>query len=400
MNKKSGMTRNTKIFGIASFLNEISSEMIFPLLPFFLTNILLAPVIVIGIIEGIGEATASITGFFSGIYTDKTGKRKQVIIGGYALSGMLKGLLAFVQSWQPVVGIRFLERFGKGMRESPRDAIIGLGEKKENLGQAYGYRKMMDGIGAIIGPLLASILLIYLIGQGIEEAYRTIFLIAVVPAALSVLVLVLIKEMKTEQNKESTKEMVKHVFKVESFKMLLVAAFVFSLGQFSVAFLLLKSNQYMDLIFVPIVYLAYNVIYTLFCMPAGRFANTLGARNMIMLGYLFFLISIIGFAFFPSSGAIFLMFGIMGLFMAVIETAPKVYIIHHMDNKLYASSMGTYGAITGLALLPANLIAGLLWGVEVFGTNASFLFSIVTTLIALALFYFKVRNHDVVTVKN
>jgi len=399
MKKNISLTKNTKIFGIASFLNDVSSEMIFPLLPFFLTKILLAPVWVIGLIEGIGEATVSIVGLLSGIYTDKTGKRKNITIGGYALSGMLKGLLAFVQSWQPVIPIRFLERFGKGMREAPRDALIGLSEPKENLGRAFGYRKMMDSAGAILGPFLASFFLVYLMQYGLNEAYRTIFLIAVIPAILSVLVLFFVKEIKNIQNSEKTKELLAHAFKSESFRILLVATFIFSLGQFSIAFLLLKSNQYLELVLIPIVYLAYNVIYTLFCIPAGRFADTLGARKMIMFGYSFFLISLIGFAFFPSSGVVFLMFGMMGLFMAVIETAPRVYVVHHVDKTLYATSMGAYGAVTGLALLPANLIAGILWEVQLFGTNASFIFSIFTTLIALAVFYFKIRNHDVVTVK-
>lgn len=399
MKKTAGLSKNTRLFGIASFLNDVSSEMMFPLLPFFLTNILFAPVWVIGLIEGIGEATVSIVGLLSGIYTDKNGKRKKIVIGGYALSGLLKGLLAFVQSWPPVVGIRFLERFGKGMRESPRDALIGLSEPKENLGRAYGYRKMMDSAGAILGPFIASLLLAYLVQYGMDSAYRQIFLIAVIPAVLSVLVLFFIKEITTDKKEEKAHDIFKEALKTNGFKTLLIATFVFSLGQFSIAFMLLKGNQYLDLMIIPVVYLAYNVIYTLFSMPAGKFSDIIGARKMIMFGYVLFLVALIGFAFFPSSGIVFLMFGIMGLFMAIIETAPRVYVVHHVDKTLYATSMGAYGAVAGLALLPANLIAGMLWEVHLLGTNASFIFSMITTIIALGIFYFKIRNNDVVTVK-
>jgi len=383
--KTEEISKNTKIFGIASFLNDLSSEMMFPLLPFFLTNILFAPVIVIGILEGLGESIASITGLLSGVYSDKIGKRKKLIISGYTLSGVMKGFLFVITSWQPAVLIRCIERFGKGIREAPRDAMIGLSESKETLGRAFGYRKAMDSAGAIIGPLVAAILLAYLMQFGIETAYRTIFLVAVIPAVFSVIVLFFIKETATGKNGVDAKEIITGVLKTKNFKAILFAGFVFALGQFSNAFFLLKSVDYMDLIMVPIAYMAYNVTYTIFSLPAGRLADRLGAKTMITIAGILFLISIGGFAFFPSVSMIFLMFALLGLFMAIIETAPKLFIIKSVDKTVYASAIGFYGAVVGVAALPANLVAGVLWNVTVFGTNGAFVFSIATTLLSLVI---------------
>ena len=154
------LSKNTKLFGAISFLTDVSSEMIFPLLPFFLTGVLGAPVFVLGFMESIGEFVAGVSRFIAGVYSDRIGKRKMPMLAGYLLSSLSKGALFFAAIWQPVVALRFLDRLGKGIRNAPRDSLLAQSEKKENLGRAFGYLKMMDSSGATIGPLLASALLI------------------------------------------------------------------------------------------------------------------------------------------------------------------------------------------------------------------------------------------------
>jgi len=393
MREKTKLSKNTKIFGIASFLNDFSSEMIFPLLPFFLTNILAAPVIVLGLLEGIAEFTTSVTGFFSGVYTDKNGKRKKVIIAGYALSGVMKSFFAFITTWQPAIAIRFLERFGKGLREAPRDAIIGLSEPKENLGNAIGFRRTLDNAGAIAGPLVATALLAYLLQFGEETAYRTIFIWAVIPAIFSVLVLFFIKDVNVEKKYQSFKEICDSALNANNFKTLIFAGMIFSLGQFSNAFFLLKSGEHMELIMVPVMYLAYNVVYTIFSMPAGRLADIYGAKKMIILAGFLFLATLVGFTYFSLPSTILILFFLLGLFMAIIETVPKTYILKNAEKETFATSVGVYGAAVGIAALPANLIAGVLWGVELFGTNATFIFSMITTIVALVIWIVKIKEN-------
>lgn len=385
------VSKNTKLMGIASFLIDISSEMVYPLLPFFMTNILLAPVFVIGVMESAGEFISSVTSFLSGVYADRIGKRKKIIIFGYSLSAFFKGFLVIVSTWHQMVALRILERFGKGIRDVPRDALIGLSEEKNNLGNAFGFRKMLDNIGALLGPILASLLVAFLFaGQYNGEAYKTIFALALVPAVLAVLSLLFIEDYYTEKTKP--KEILKEIFHTKNFKQFIVAGMVFSLGQFSMMFFLLRANDFMPLVLIPVVYLVYNVFYTIFSMPAGILSDKLGAKKALIFGMLCFLTALSCFVFFPSQNMLFIMFPLLGFFMAIAETAPQILLIRTVESRYYASAIGTYKGLIGMVALPANLIAGLLYSFTVFSSPATFAFSIVTTIFGIVLLAVLVRE--------
>ncbi len=386
-----GLSRNTKLLAIASFFVDVSSEMIFPLLPFFITVILGAPVFVLGLMESLGGAVVALTAVLSGFYADKIGRRKRIIISGYGLSALFKGFLAIATSWPQVVLLRILERIGKGMRDTPRDALIGLSETKETLGQAFGFRKFLDNAGAVLGPLIAAFLIAFLFGgQHTESAYRILFLIAVVPALLAVVALIFVRDRpsKAEVPRIAFGHILSNI-KVRNF--ILVMTFLY-LGAFSMMFFLLRASDYMALLLIPIAYLAYNASYTAFSLPAGIMTGRLGAKKTILFAMLLFLSALAGIAFLPSIPVFFLAFLALGWFMAIAETAPQVYIVNRMKKENYASAIGSYKGMTGMAALPANLIAGFLWTVPLFSVPATFVFSIATTCIAIVLLVVFLRD--------
>ena len=385
--KKKGLSRDTKLLGINSFFTDISTEMIVPLLPLFITQTLGAPVFILGLIEGWAEASVAIMDLISGRISDKYKRRKPFLIFGYGLSAIMKPLLAFASSWPQVLAFRCLDRMGKGIRRSPRDAIIASSEK--DLGAAFGFRKMTDSAGALLGPILATVLLIYL-GSTMPtgEIYRTIFLLAVIPAAIGVALLFLVKEKKEELAKiSSSAKLVSKEF--SSF--LIVAAF-FSLAQMGIVFFILKGSDVLPLVMVPIAYLAYNAIYAVFAMPIGIITDFIGPKRMLIFAYLLFAFICLLFAFFGSPILILALFGLLGIFMAVMQTTSRVFLVQTAPGHKYATAIGTYQGVTGLLLLPANLIAGVLWHIEIMGAHLPFLFSAAVAIIAaLALFLF-VKN--------
>ncbi len=386
-----GISRNTKILGVASFLVDLSSEMIFPLIPFFLTAILGAPVFAIGLMESLGESVVAITTLASGFYSDKIGKRKRLIVAGYGMSALFKGFLAIVTSWPQVIFLRLLERVGKGLRITPRDALIGLSESKSTLGKAFGFRKFLDNIGAVLGPLIAAILIAFLFNnQQTEEAYRSLFLIAVIPAVFAVIALLFVRDKPSKT--ESPKIAFKHIFsnsKVRNF--IIVMSFMY-LGVFSLMFFLIRAGEYMALFLIPIAYMAYNVSYTIFSMPSGIMADKFGAKKSLLFSMLLFLAALVGFAFYPSVAVVFFMFIVLGWFMSIAKTAPQIFLIKHIQGNNFASAIGSYKGLTGIAALPANLFAGFLWTVTLFTVPATFVFSIVTTAIAIVLLLVFVRD--------
>ncbi len=384
--KRKGLSRDTKLLGLNSFLTDASTEMIVPLLPLFITQTLGASALILGLIEGWAELSVSIMDMASGRLSDKFRRRKPFVIFGYGLSAATKPLFAFAASWPQMFLFRFLERMGKGIRRVPRDAIIASEEKGRNLGKAFGFRKMMDSAGAMLGPILATILIIYFGGsmpQG--ELYRTIFLLAVIPAAIGVALLFLVKEKKEELAKIKTSA---KVISKDFSRFLMVAAF-FSLAQMGIVFFILKASEFLPLVMIPIAYLAYNAIYTVFAMPAGILTDSIGPKKMLAFAYLLFAAVCVLFAFFSGYIMALILFALLGIFMAVMQTTPRVYLVQVAPGNKYATAIGTYQGVTGLLLFPANLIAGALWHVEIAGAHLPFLISAaIAVLAAVALLIF------------
>jgi len=387
-----GISRNTKLLSLASFLVDISSEMIYPLLPFFLTNVLLAPAFIIGLMESLGGFTIAVSGFLSGIYSERIGKRKSIIIAGYSISALFKAVLVFLTSWPQLVFLRVLERAGKGIRDVPRDALIGLSEEKNNLGKAFGFRQMLDNAGAMLGPLIATLLLAMLSDGLLDETYRLIFIVSVVPAIIAVIVLFFIQDHPTQ--KAPATQIPGSVIDSGQIRHFLIAGSVFSLGQFSMMFFLLRANDFAPLVLIPVLYLAYNVFYTLFALPAGMLSDRIGAKRTLMLGMLLFLAALSGFAFFPSTLMMFFVFALLGFFMAISETVPQTLIVRSVDRSQYASAIGTYRGLIGVCALPANLVAGILYTFTIFSSPATFIFSMLTTIVGIILLAILVKEQQ------
>ncbi|MDO8553984.1 MAG: MFS transporter [Candidatus Micrarchaeota archaeon] len=382
------LSKNTKLFSLASFLTDVSSEMLIPILPYVLTTVLGAPVIAVSLFEAVKETIAKVIGIVSGFYSDKIGRRKNTVIAGYGISAFMKGLLMLVAGWQQIVGILLFERVGKGVRESPRDSLIVLSEKKENLGKAFGFRKMLDNFGAILGPVLASIIIIAFGNAPIEQTYKNIFIISFIPAVIAVAVLFFIDEIKTKG--QDGKKILKELNHDGNFKKFIIAQAIFALGNFGISLFLLRAGNFVAFAIVPLVYLGYNIFYTTFSMPAGIIADKIGPKKTLVIGYFIYLVALVGLIQYADSSSIIVMFALLGLFMAINEVAPNVMVGRLVEKEVYGSAIGLSKGLTGWIALPANIIAGALW--TVYGPNTAFLFGIVTTIISIGAMMFFVRD--------
>jgi MFS family permease len=386
------LDKNVYLLSIVSFLTDVSSEMIFPLVPIFLTTILGAPVALVGVIEGIAEATADLLKMASGIYSDKIGKRKPFVIAGYGLSTIVKPVFAISYAWEHILFARFLDRVGKGLRGSARDVMIADYTGEKTRGRAFGFRKMMDSLGATVGPFIAFILLPILLASNLPgNAYRLLFAIAVIPAALAVIVLFFVKEKETGKKASGFK------FDLRGFnyqlKANLAVSLFFSLGTFSYAFFILKAQDTgMAVVLIPLVYMFYNLVYAVSAIPAGELSDKIGRRNVIILGYLVFAGTSIGFGFARNDWSLWLLFGLYGVFMAVMESVQRAYISDLAPPEFRGSALGIYWGAIGLAALPSSVIAGLLWEVPLLGVRATFLFGCAIALISVVLFFLFVKE--------
>ncbi len=388
--KKAGqLSRETIIISITSFLTDVSTEMMVPLLPFFLTTILGASAFAVGLFEGWAAVALSLMDMFSGWLSDKTKRRKPLMIAGYGLSSLMKPLFAFATSWQQVLVFRFAERTGKGLRRVPRDAMIGDIEGKENLGKAFGIRKMMDSSGATLGPLLATILIVYLGGtMPAESMYREIFLIATIPAFIGVALLFFLREKASATKRISSNS---KIVTANFSSFMLVAAF-FSLSQFGISFFLLKAGETLSLVMIPIAYLAYNAVYAASAMPAGLLTGRVGPRKMLSLAYILFGITCLFFGILSDIYSIFILFALLGIFTAIVETTPRVFLVRATPGRRYGTTIGTYQGITGLLMLPANMAAGLLWATYIGGAHAPFLISAAIAAFSALILFFAVKE--------
>ncbi len=380
-----GIRRNVIVLGVVSFLTDVSSEMVFPIIPLFLTNILGAGKEIVGLIEGIADSIASILDIFFGYWSDLRGKRKDFVIAGYGLSTVLKAGLVFATTWPLVLFIRGAERIGKSIRTSPRDAIIAESTDEKSRGKAFGLHRMMDTLGAITGPAIAYVILSAL-GQT-ESAYRTVFLFALIPAALAVLVIIFfVKEPATKANdqaaavKKDERPLEKKLGFWQSLRVLnnqhwykefLLISCLFSLAYFSFALLIVRAS---DLSISPqdilILYLIYNVSYALVSIPAGSLSDRIGRRPVIAASFLLYALICIGFVYADGFSRVLGLFVLYGIFVAVDESVNKAYIADMVDNKTRGIALGAYNTAVGALYLPASALFGVVW--VSFGAGAAF----------------------------
>lgn len=359
--KKTGLHPDVLKLGLVSFLTDLSSEMIFSVFAIFFTTIAGASAALLGVVEGLADLSASSLNYLSGWLSDRTGRRKVFALAGYGFSTLAKVILLITSSIAGLGIFRVIERLGKGFRGPPRDAWLSSMADKNIRGYSFGVHKALDKSGAVLGPLLAYALLSWL-GDGVST-YRTLFWVALVPALLSILVLGLIKDQPGIQHRRDS---MFGIWKTLSpaFKRYLVTAGIFSLAYFSFGFLLLRAYSVGFVIKdIVLLYALFNVAFVISAPLLGGLGDRIGRGQMIMLGYLIYLVMSIGFAFVTARWQIIVLFGLYGVFYAIDEAQSKAFIAD-IELERRASAIGLYNFLTGLIYLPASLLAGLLWGMH------------------------------------
>lgn len=367
---------NVIVLGFVSFLTDISSEMVYPLIPLYLTGKLGAAPALVGIIEGVAESLASLLKLFSGYISDKFRSRKPLAIGGYGFSAASKGLLLAAGSWTWVLWARVADRFGKGIRTAPRDALIADYSEEGRSGRSFGLHKAMDNLGAVIGILLAFFFVVYYQGD-----FKTVFLISIVPAALGVLALFLVRERKAAPVNKARVPKLAWSTLDRRLKWFLIVTFVFTLGNSSNQFLLLRAKDLGWSTGVTILlYLTFNIVSTLVSYPAGRLSDRFGRKNFLVFGYLFYGLVYIGFALVAQKALLWLLFGAYGVYAGLTESVQKAVVADIAPEHQRATLIGLHAMLVGIGLLPASALAGLLW--TRFGAPAPFYFGGVMGIVA------------------
>jgi len=354
------------VLGLVSLFTDIASEMLYPIVPIFLTVVLGAPVAVVGLIEGIAESSANILKVLSGWYTDKTTKRKPFVIAGYSISAISKPVMALAYGWPLVLVARLMDRTGKGLRTSARDALIADSSDAVHMGRSFGLHRSMDTIGAVAGPLIALGIL-YLSGDN----YRTVFLAAFIPGLFSILLVTFfVKERRRPAARRIS-------FKVSDFgrdyKILLLITGLFALGNSSNVFLILRAEDLgFSLQMVILSYILFNIVSSLVSFPLGTLSDTWGRRNIMSAGFVVFGIVYFGFAWAQFSFYIWPLFILYGIYEALTEGIGKAYIVDIVPMESRGTALGIYHAATGFMMLFASIIAGLLW--DILGPAAPFIY--------------------------
>lgn len=386
------LPRNVWAVSLTSFFMDVSSEMVINLLPLFLSNVLGIKTNLIGVIEGVAEATASLLKLFSGWLSDKLRARKWLAVLGYGLSALAKPFFYIAASWETIAGVRWADRVGKGLRTAPRDALVADSITPDQRGFAFGFHRAADTLGAMFGILIA-ILIVWLAQSNsallAESTFRTIVLVSIVPAVLAVVSLILIaKEVPVTGQRAAPRFAFRALGK--PFMIFLVIVGVFTLGNSSDAFLVLRAQERgLDVLGVLGMLATFNLVYSLVSTPAGRLSDRIGRRKVIVAGWLIYAVIYLGFAVAQAAWQIWALYAIYGAFYGLAYSTANALIADLVPGELRGTAYGTYNAVVGLMAFPASVIAGVLWqGVGAwngFGPGAPFVFGGVMALIAAGL---------------
>ncbi len=394
------LPRNVWILTLTSFFTDISSDMIINLIPLFLTQVLGQATAVVGLIEGIAETTASLMKVYSGGLSDKLGKRKSLAVIGYGLSSLSKPFLYFASSWGLVLGVRFSDRLGKGIRTAPKEALLAQSVAKEHRGLAFGVHRAGDTAGAFLGILIAT-LIVWLTQTDPDRlslrTFQIVVLASLIPAFLAVGVLWWgardVPATGGEQKKLPTLSLKGLDRRFIAF---LLITILFTLGNSSDAFIILRGKERgLSILGIMGMMLTFNAIYTILSGPAGALSDRVGRRKLILFGWLAYGLIYLGFGLASSGTGIWVLFGLYGIYYAMAEGAGKALIADLVPDEKRGTAYGLYAAAVGLTAFPASLIAGLLWSGAGswagFGPAAPFFFGAALTLLAGGLFWKFVR---------
>lgn len=391
--------RNVWILSITSYLTDVSSEMLFNLLPLFLVNVLSVRTAVVGLIEGLAEATSSLLKVSSGALSDYLENRKTLTVLGYSLSTLVKPLLYFANTWGWVLGVRFSDRIGKGIRTAPRDALLADSTPEDRRGLAFGLHRAADTAGAFTGLVIAALVVWATQANAaklLRRTYQQIVLVSIIPAFFAVVVLIFgVREVVSSHG---TKEKRQLYFSGldRRFWAFLAVLVIFTLGNSADAFIILRAQERgLNVIQVLGMLITFNAVYTLLATPAGALSDRIGRKKVILVGWFVYGLIYLGFAISNTGAQIWLFYGIYGFYYALTEGASRAFVADLVPQAQRGSAFGLFHAGIGLAALPASLIAGVLWqgigGWTGLGPSAPFFFGATLALLAGVLFVVGVR---------
>ncbi|HUO56786.1 MAG TPA: MFS transporter [bacterium] len=366
MNFLKNVPKTVFVLGLVSLFTDVSTEMTYPLLPLFLSQVLGAGPFALGLIEGVAETTASVLKVFSGVWTDRLKRHKPLVVLGYGLSGFFRPFIGLAQVWPVVLVLRFIDRVGKGIRSSPRDALIADITSPSNRGASFGFHSSMDNLGSMIGPFIATLLLLPFIGFSI----RTVILLTAVPGLAAWLILVWgVGEKKPKPGKERKGTL---NFRADwkklggGFKKLLFALLVFTLGNSTDAFLLLRLTQVgVAAAYVPILWGLHGGVRMVSALYGGRLSDTFGRKIIILSGWAFYALVYFSFAYVSQPAAVIAVFLVYGVFYGLCEPSEKALVADLAPQNLRGTAYGYYNLVVGLGALPASLLFGFVgqtWG--------------------------------------
>jgi MFS family permease len=355
------------LLGLVSLFTDVSSEMIYPLLPVFLATVLGAGPEALGIIEGVAEATASVLKLGSGIWSDRVRRRKPLVVSGYTLAGLVRPLIALAGSWPVVLGLRFADRVGKGLRTSPRDAMIADATPPEHRGEAFGVQRAMDHAGAVAGPLIAAALLKFA-GLGL----RPVFLLAAVPAAVVIVLVLTLKEPPRAMPAPGPSRSRWGIGTVDrSFALLLAAVLLFALGNSSDAFILLRlADAGVAPALLAVLWSAFHVVKMVSTYLGGRLSDSFGRRGMILAGWGSYAAVYLAFALVSGPVAVTITFFCYGIYFGLTEPVERAWVAELVPEAQRGSAFGLYHGVVGLGALPASVLFGITW--KLWGAPAAF----------------------------
>lgn len=382
-----GFERNVFYTGVTSFFTDTSTKMIYSVMPLFLLSIG-ASKTTIALIEGVAESTASLLKAFSGYWSDKIGKNKPFMIIGYGITALITPLYAFVSYPIQVLVFRFLERTGKGLRTAPRDSLISASVKNNDAGKNFGFHKMMDNSGAIIGPLIAFGILYFF-----PKDYTKIFWLATIPAILGVITIVgFIKEATVVEKSKITRTSYKRLPK--KFYLFLAIITIFSLGNSSDALLLIKTSETgVKASFIPLMYMIFNVVSVFFAVYIGKLSDRIGREKLIIAGFFIYALVYFLFGRFNHLNLFIVLFILYGLYSALTDGSQKAFISDIVSKELKGTGYGIYHAVLGITLLPASFIAGKLY--DKIDSSVPFYFGGTMALIAAILMLWFSKKYSV-----
>jgi MFS family permease len=375
--RRFGVSRNVFFLGWVSFLTDLSSDMIFTMLPLFLMNVLGVGAAFIGLIEGLGESTATVLKVGSGWTSDKLGERKWLTTAGYALSTIAKPFLLLASSGSAILGIRLAERCGKGIRSSPRDALIADSTVSDAMGRGFGFHRAMDTLGAVLGIAVAAVVIYIILGSEqviTKESFHWLVIIGTVPAVLAVLLLIFfVREAKARRLVAERADTDLKPALDGRFKAFLSVMVLFALGNSATAFVVLRAD---DIGFSPfyilLLLILFSLAHALFSYPAGRLSDRIGRKRVIVAGWGVYVLTYLGFALVESSWHMVSLFVLYGLYYGMIEGTTRALVADVVPSKRRGTAYGLYHGAVGLSLLLASVIAGALW--QWVGPSAPFFF--------------------------